>query len=120
MKKGLYSAVIIFSVFLCARTFAETATSDINQDGQPDITYYHDGKYVNKAEADIDYDGKTEVTVHAKDGRFQSAEADMDHDGKPDKEFTDPKAFNKWLNENGPDFSDKMGTDDWMYYGIKF
>lgn len=91
----------------------ETKTVDINKDGKPDVTYYHDGKNVTKAEADTNYDGKPDVTVYTEDGKFKSAEADTNYDGKTDKEFTDVKKFNEWLNKDNAEFRDSLTWDDW-------
>ncbi len=93
---------------------------DVNNDGAPDVSYYSDGKYVTRAEADTNYDGKPDVIVHTKDGKFDSAEADTDYDGKPDTKFTDTESFNKWLNENKPDFNDKLNRADWQLDLIRF
>lgn len=93
----------------------KTATADVNKDGTADVTYYHDGKNVNKAEADTNYDGKPDVTVYAEDGKFKSAEADTDFDGKPDKQFSDAKEFNDWVNQNKSEFKGALGWSDWTY-----
>ncbi|MFZ5800733.1 MAG: hypothetical protein ACOY3D_05085 [Candidatus Omnitrophota bacterium] len=93
----------------------QTVTKDINNDGTVDVTYYHDGKYINKAEADTNYDGKPDVTVYAEEGKFKSAEADTDHDGEPDKQFSDAKAFNDWVNQHKPEFKGALGWSDWTY-----
>lgn len=117
-------AVALFSV---STSFAEsseaedaagemkTATVDVNNDGTADVTYYHDGKNINKAEADTNYDGKPDVTVYAEDGKFKSAEADTDFDGKPDKQFSDAKQFNDWVNQNKSEFKGALGWSDWTY-----
>lgn len=98
----------------------QVKTVDVNKDGKHDITYHSDGKYVSKIEADTNYDGKPDVTVRLKDGKFHSAEADTDHDGKTDKKFTSAGDFNKWLNENNPDFNDKLDKADWQFDMLKF
>jgi major membrane immunogen (membrane-anchored lipoprotein) len=98
----------------------QTKTVDANKDGATDVTYYSDGKYVSKIEADSNYDGKPDITVNLKDGKFESAEADTDYDGKPDKKFSDVAEFNKWLNENNPDFQDKLNRPDWQFDLLKF
>ncbi|MFH1889244.1 MAG: hypothetical protein ABH806_04055 [Candidatus Omnitrophota bacterium] len=99
---------------------AGARTFDVNKDGKPDITYHSDGKYVAKVEADTNYDGNPDVAVHLKDGKFDSAEVDTDYDGTPDKQFSDVAEFNKWLNENKPDFNDKLNRADWQFDMIKF
>jgi len=98
----------------------ETRTVDVDKDGDPDVTYYHDGKYVSKAEADTNEDGKPDITVYAQDGKFKSAEVDTDYDGKPDQKFSDTAAFNKWLNQNNPEYKDSLGWSDWTYSPYKF
>jgi len=98
----------------------QTKTVDVNKDGKPDVTYYHDGTNITKAEADTNYDGKPDVTVYAEDGKFKSAEADTDYDGKTDKTFSDTAEFNKWLNENRPDYKDHLGWEEWKVGLIKF
>ncbi len=126
--------VILLLVFFCANIYLgysqvpvtpvsqkpEIKTVDVNKDGKPDVTYYSDGKYVSKIEADTNYDGKPDVTVHLKNGKFQSAEVDTNYDGKPDKKFSDVAEFNKWLNENKPDFKDQLNRPDWQFDLLKF
>jgi hypothetical protein len=95
-------------------------TVDVDKDGDPDVTYYHDGKYISKAEADTNEDGKSDITVYAEGGKFKSAEVDTDYDGKPDQKFSDTAAFNKWLNQNNPQYKDSLGWSDWTYSPYKF
>ena len=97
-----------------------TKTVDVNKDGKPDVTYYSDGKYVNKIEADTNYDGKPDVVVHLKDGKFQSAEADTNYDGKPEKKFDNAAEFNAWVNKNKPDFKDNLDKPDWRFDLLNF
>lgn len=125
-------AVVSLWVFLCINTYtaysqdtaastdAAAKTLDVNNDGAPDVNYYSDGKYVTRAEADTNYDGKPDVIVHTKDGKFDSAEVDTDYDGTTDKKFTDTESFNKWLNENKPDFNDKLNRADWQFDLMRF
>lgn len=88
---------------------------DVNEDGKPDVSYYsQDNKYISKVEADTNYDGKPDVVVHLKDGKFDSAEVDTNYDGKTDKKFSDVNDFNKWLNENNPNFSGHLNRGDWQ------
>lgn len=98
----------------------ETRTVDVDKDGDPDVTYYHDGKYISKAEADTNEDGKPDITVYAENGKFKSAEVDTDYDGKPDQKFSDTATFNKWLNQNNPQYKDSLGWSDWTYSLYKF
>ncbi|MGD0336838.1 MAG: hypothetical protein ABSB18_07065 [Candidatus Omnitrophota bacterium] len=93
---------------------------DVNKDGKPDVIYYSDGKYVSKIKADTNYDGRPDIIVKLKDGKFQSAEVDTDYNGKPDKKFTDVKEFNKWVNENKPNFEDKLNRANWEFALLKF
>jgi hypothetical protein len=95
-------------------------TCDVNHDGKSDVTYYSDGKYVTKVEADTNSDGKPEIVEHIKDGKFESAEVDTNNDGKMEKKFTNKSEFNKWLNENSPDYKDKLDQPDWTFEAIKF
>lgn len=97
-----------------------TKTLDINKDGKADVTHYHDGKNVTKAEADTNYDGKPDITVYTENGKFKSAEVDTDYDGTPDKKFSSSSEFNKWLNENHPDFNDSLAWSDKTYTLFKF
>jgi hypothetical protein len=94
---------------------AQVKSVDVNKDGNPDVTYYGDGKYVSKVEADTNYDGKPDIQVNLKDGKFESAEVDIDYDGKTDKKFTDAAEFSKWLNEYKSDFKDNLDKQDWRY-----
>jgi len=94
--------------------------ADVNNDGTSDVTYYSDGKFVTKVEADTNYDGKSDVTVKVKDGVFQSAQADTDHDGKVDKEFSEDKDFRNWVNENHPDFNNKLNRANWQHSLLDF
>jgi len=98
----------------------QTKEVDIDRDGDPDVTYYHDGKNISKAEADTNEDGKPDITVYAEDGKFKSAEADTNYDGKPDKTFSNTAEFNKWLNVNNPEYKDSLGWSDWTYQLHKF
>jgi len=91
----------------------ETKSFDVNNDGRADLTYYGDGKYVTKIEADTNYDGRPDVVVHTKDGKFESAEIDTDYDGKMDKKISSAGEFDKWVNENKPDFNDKLNKPLW-------
>jgi len=93
----------------------EIKTTDINQDGKPDVRYYRDGKYVGKVEVDTNYDGKPDVVIVTKDGKFVSAEVDTDFDGKPDKKFSDVAAYNRWLKTLPPDFQNKLDRADWQW-----
>ena len=97
-------------------------TCDMNNDGKPEVTYYSDkdGKYVTKVEADTNSDGKPEIVEHIKDGKFESAEVDTNNDGKMEKKFTKKSEFDKWLNENNPDYKDKLDQPDWTFDKIKF
>ena len=125
MMKKIGSVVVFLFVLFCLTinlSFAQPAltptatvvkTADVNKDGTPDITYYGEGKYVTRADADTNYDGKPDIVVHAKDGKFESAEVDTNYDGTPDKKFTDVSEFNKWLNENNPDFDKYLNQPDW-------
>lgn len=103
-----------------ALPIVQTKTVDVNKDGKPDVTYYHDGKNVTKVEADTNFDGKPDVTVYAENGKFKSAEADTDYDGKPDKKFTDVNDFNKWVNKDNPKFKESLGWSDWSDPIFKF
>jgi len=99
----------------------QVITADVNKDGKPDVFYYSDdGEYITKAEADTNYDGKSDVVVHTKDGKFESAEVDTDYNGTTDKKFDNAVEFNKWLNENNPDFNDSLNRADWRATMFKF
>ncbi len=115
-----YSQVVPASQITPASTKIETRTSDVNNDGKPDVTYYSDGKYVSKAEADTNYDGKPDITLYTENGKFKSAEVDTNYDGKIDKEFNDVSEFNKWLNENHSDFEDRLNKANWQFNLISF
>lgn len=122
MKNIFLAALICLAVisFLGAAS-AQTMIGDINNDGNPDLTYYHEEETVTKAEADTNFDGKPDVTVHMEDGKFKSAEADTDYDGKPDKKFSDVAEFNKWLNEDRPQFKDSLGfSEDGTFTAVRF
>ena len=93
---------------------------DVNKDGKPVVRYYSDDKYIARVDADTNYDGKPDVIVYTKNGKFESAEVDTNYDGKIEKKFTDAAAFNKWLNENHPDFNDKLNRADWQFDLKKF
>ena len=113
--------VVLLSVFSLSPVSAQTMIGDINNDGNPDITYYHEENRVTKAEADTNFDGNPDVTVHMEDGKFKSAEADTDYDGKPDKKFSDVAEFNKWLNEDKPQFKDHLGfSEDGTFTAVRF
>ncbi|MDD5165899.1 MAG: hypothetical protein PHQ57_00710 [Candidatus Omnitrophica bacterium] len=135
MKKEASAAIIFLFALFCLNIYSgycqvqvtpaipakgEIKTFDVNKDGNPDVTYYTDGKYVTKAEADTNYDGKPDVVVYTKDGKFESAEVDTNYDGKTEKKFSDVKAFNEWLNENSPDFNDHLNRPDWDIALLKF
>ncbi len=133
MKKISISVMLLW-VFFCVNIYSSysqpqvapvplkpaTKSVDVNRDGEPDVIYYSDGKYVSKIEADTNYDGKPDVKVHLKDGKFQSAEVDSNYDGKMDKRFSNVKEFNQWLNEERPDFKDKLNRPDWQFDLINF
>lgn len=128
MKKTM--AIVLFSLLLnsslalsqvvAPRQTPGMNSMDMNRDGKPDIIYYDEGKYIIKVEGDTNYDGKPDVIVHVKDGKFESAEVDTDYDGTPDKKFTDVGSFSKWLNENRPDWQDKLNRPDWEVTLFKF
>lgn len=132
MKKKIAGIIvfagIVFCLWLCSgysqvpstAPVIQTKTVDVNKDGKPDVTYYHDGKNITKAEADTNFDGEPDVTVYAENGKFKSAEVDTNYDGKPDKKFTDVAKFNKWLNKDNPKFKDSLGWSDWSYGMINF
>jgi hypothetical protein len=129
MKKLI---VLILSGLFCSvfyAGYAEVAplasqagvkTVDMNKDGNPDVIYYSDGRYVGKVEADTNYDGKPDITMHIKGGKFESAEIDTNHDGKPEKKISDVAEFNKWLNDNEPDYYDSLNQPDWQFDLLKF
>lgn len=131
MKKIL-AGVIVFAVCFCLNlplVYSQakppsgklaTRTVDVDKDGDPDVTYYHDGKYISKAEADTNDDGRPDITVYAEDGKFKSAEADTNNDGKPDKKFNNSAEFSKWLNKDNPEYKDSLGWSDWTYSPYKF
>lgn len=98
----------------------ETKSFDVNNDGSPDVTYFGDGQYVAKVEADTNYDGRPDVVIRTKDGKFESAEIDTDYDGKTDKKISSASEFNKWVNENNPDFSDTLNKSIWPVDLIRF
>jgi len=132
LLKNTGITVILSLVFLCINTYSSHCevpvtgvvtvikTLDVNKDGKPDVIYQGDGKYVTKVEADTNFDGKPDITVHVKEGKFESAEVDTNYDGKIEKKFTDVKEFNKWLNQNHPDFNDKLNRRDWKFNALKF
>lgn len=101
-------------------TAGQVAGPDINKDGTPDVTYYHDGQKVVKVEADTNYDGKPDATVHIENGNFKSAEVDTNYDGVPDKQFTNADEFKKWVNAERPDFQSSLGWANWSTPPIKF
>ncbi|MDP3142349.1 MAG: hypothetical protein Q8N14_00155 [Candidatus Omnitrophota bacterium] len=132
MKKAIFLMFVFAITLFGLKVYAEdsqaiqnapvvqTKTVDINKDGKPDVTYYHDEKYVTKVEADTNYDGKPDVAVYTENGKFKSAEADTDYNGSTDKKFDDAAAFNKWLSENKPDFQDSLNPPDWTFPLLKF
>ncbi|MEW5758703.1 MAG: hypothetical protein AB1755_04440 [Candidatus Omnitrophota bacterium] len=128
MRKFSVMGIILLSIFIIGIKYGHTQcasvnqavavkTVDINKDNKPDIIYYsHDNKYVSKAEADTNFDEKTDITMYLKEGKFDSAEVDTNHDGKIDKKFSDLADFNKWLNENNPNFHNHFNNpDDWQF-----
>ncbi|MBM3250457.1 MAG: hypothetical protein FJZ09_06455 [Candidatus Omnitrophica bacterium] len=130
MKKVML-VIIIGALILCftgagltqetqASKALQTKTVDVDNDGDPDVTYYHDGNVIAKAEADTNNDGKPDVTVYTKDGKFESAEVDTDYDGTPDKKFSDVAEFNAWLNKNNPDFEKHLNQPDWEVAMFRF
>jgi len=98
----------------------ETKTTDVNNDGKPDVTYYGEEGLVTKVEADTNYDGKPDVVVTVKNGKFESAEADTDYNGSRETKFTDQASFNKWVNDTHPAFNDKLNKRDWQFNLLKF
>jgi len=121
MNKTGISFVFLFALFcvsacLCYAQEAPgaipmpvaTRTVDLNKDGKPDITYYGEGKDIQRVEADTNYDGKPDVTINLKNGKFESAEVDTDYDGTVDKKYTDAESFSQWLNKNHPEFHDDL------------
>ncbi len=102
------------SAYLCYGQEAPVAvpmaakTVDLNKDGKPDVTYYGEGKNIQKIEADTNYDGKPDVTVNLENGKFVSAEVDTDYNGTVDKKYTEAESFNQWLNTNHPEFHEDM------------
>jgi len=111
---------LVYSQVPVASANMQTKEVDVDKDGDSDVTYYHDGKNVNRAEADTNEDGRSDITVHAEDGKFKSAEVDTDYDGKTDKTFSDTAAFNRWLNEHNPEYKNYLGWSDWTYQLHKF
>ena len=130
----IFTAIILSGIFFCADIYSaysqvplvpapaqvQVKTVDVNRDGKPDVTYYHDGKNVTKVEADTNYDGKPDVTVNVKDGKFESAEADTNYDGKPEKKFSSSKEFNEWVNRERPEFRESLNRPDWDATLLKF
>jgi hypothetical protein len=114
------STAVGYSQVTAASQKLETKQVDVNKDGKPDVTYYHDDKEIKKVEADTNFDGKPDVTIHTKDGKFESAEADTDYDGKADKKFNNDKEFKEWLNRDNQAFKDSLGWSDWSLGKIKF
>ncbi|MCX5712519.1 MAG: hypothetical protein NTY47_05565 [Candidatus Omnitrophica bacterium] len=130
MSLGKFACFVIFILFF---SFAlaempgepvvlmpQIKAFDINKDGKAEVTYYKDGEYVGKVEADTNSDGKSDIIVHLKDGKFQDAAVDIDYDGKADKEFKDKEAFIKWVNENKPDYADKLNQANWKFDLVDF
>lgn len=131
MKK--ISLVIILLVLFCSQfylAYSQTATSmpqksqaktlDMDRDGDVDVVYHSDGKYVSKIEADTNNDNKPDVTVNYKDGKFNSAEVDTDHDGKVDRKFNSNVEFNKWVNDTHPRYADKLQKDNVRFVDLNF
>lgn len=125
--KRYYLIFTVMSLFLSAgihlvyaQETAQIKTVDVNNDGAPDVTYYSDGAYVSKIEADTNYDGTPDVTVNLKDGKFESAEADTDYNGSVDKKFNNASEFSSWVNENHPDFNDKLNKANFQFDLLKF
>ena len=121
--------IILILVLFCANLYAQevpnspqaqTKVSDVNGDGKADVTYHKDGEFIGKLEMDTNYDGRTDVVVNAKDGKFVSAQADTNHDGAMDKEFSDSKSFNEWLNANHNDFYEQSNSRDWDLTLMRF
>ena len=95
--------------------------NDINNDGTPDVMFHKEGVYMSRVEADTNFDKKSDVTVDLENGKFKSAEVDTDYNGTPDKKFSDVAEFNKWLNDNHPDFKERLGfSDDGTFTAAQF
>ncbi|MFH1889168.1 MAG: hypothetical protein ABH806_03665 [Candidatus Omnitrophota bacterium] len=132
LMKGIAVACVLLLILFCISIYpgysqepyvsmeADAMRFDVNKDGEPDVTYHRGGIYVAKVEADTNYDARPDVIVHLKEGKFESAEVDTDYDGKTDRKYVNMAAFNNWLNENKPDFSDKLNRADWQFDMIKF
>ncbi|MBM3244589.1 MAG: hypothetical protein FJZ15_02190 [Candidatus Omnitrophica bacterium] len=125
--------ILVFGLFCLGTAFAQymigddvsrddmMAGDDVNNDGMPDISFYEDRSAPSRIEADTNFDGKPDVIVHTENGKFKSAEIDTDYDGAPDKKFGDVKEFNTWLNDNKPDFKDRMKfNDDGVFTPLRF
>jgi hypothetical protein len=114
--------VLAFSQAASQEEKTQTKTCDVNKDGKPDVTYYSDseGKNVAKVEADTDYNGRPDVVVILKDGKFDSAEVDTNNDGKSERKFNDASEFNKWVNENRPDFNNALNRPNWRFGVLAF
>lgn len=98
----------------------EIKSVDVDKDGDYDVRYYREGKYVSRVEADTNNDNTPDVVVNIKDGEFESAEADTDYDGTPDKKFTNKDEFNKWLNAERPAYQEHLNRPDWSFVYLDF
>jgi hypothetical protein len=115
MRKLMTALSLFLAVFFClgvGRVY-NPKTLDVNQDGEADVFYYHDGENVTGIHADTNYDGTHDVKIHIEDGNFKKAEIDVDHDGKHETQINDAAQFKKWVNENRPDFNDHLGWDNY-------
>jgi hypothetical protein len=128
MKK---SVVLVFLVSVCltCAAYAQTPSAsgqqkvkkfDVNKDGQPDVVFYAEGKSVAGIKADTDYNGKPDVVIRLKEGKFESAKVDTDSDGKADLNFSDVAEFNKWLNDNHPEFNSYLNQPEWQFDLLQF
>jgi len=112
----IFKGILIFLVVffsLGAVLVNRTKGVDVNEDGNPDVIYHHDGENITKISADTNYDGAPDVVVYIEEEKFKSAEVDTDFDGKPDKTINDSAQFKEWVNENRPDFNNSLGWDDY-------
>lgn len=99
---------------------AQIKSLDMDKDGDAEVVYHSDGKYVSKVEADTNNDGKPDLTVNYKGGKFQSAEVDTNYDGKVDKKFNNNVEFNKWVNDTHPRYADEVQKDNVEFVNLKF